>query len=154
MAPAFLALQKQAFSPKNFKFHAGFEKYHFGNFSVWSEMAMPCQCGPQESFTGIQNKFFLVANQSLERLEGKTKQKGPISFKGSIWLNTSVLRDVHMMIVRNAENFEKGRKLCVIFPSLKNIDRFPTVQNKHTVKKCTQLMRKMLQKLPTLDNSA
>ena len=78
--------------------------------------------------------FFLVANQSLERLEGKTKQKGPISFKGSIWLNTSVLRDVHMMIVRNAENFEKGRKLCVIFPSLKNIDRFPTVQNKHTEK--------------------
>ena len=61
----------------------------------------------------------------------------PIIFQNLQFQNSNegILRDVHMMIVRNAENFEKGRKLYVIFPSLKNIDRFPTVQNKHTEKK-------------------
>ena len=27
---------------KNFKFHAGVKKCHFGNFSDWAVMAVPC----------------------------------------------------------------------------------------------------------------
>ena len=55
----FLALQIKAFGPKKFKFHAGVKKCHFGNFSEWAGMAVPCLCSPQESLTGNQ-KFFLI----------------------------------------------------------------------------------------------
>ena len=33
------------------------KKWHFGNFSEWAGMAVPCQYGPQESLTGIQKIF-------------------------------------------------------------------------------------------------
>ena len=55
----FIALQMKAFDPKKFKFHAGVKKCHFGNFLEWAGMAVPCQCGPQESLTGFQKLFLL-----------------------------------------------------------------------------------------------
>ena len=33
------------------------KKCHFGNFSEWAGMAVPCLCGPKESLTGIQKLF-------------------------------------------------------------------------------------------------
>ena len=33
---------KKKFGPKKFEFHAGVKKCHFGNFSQWAGMAVPC----------------------------------------------------------------------------------------------------------------
>ena len=52
----FLALQIKAFGPNNF--HAGIKKCHFGKFSKWAGMAVPCQSGPQQSLTGIKKIFW------------------------------------------------------------------------------------------------
>ena len=43
-----MALSKHL-DQNNLKFHAGVKKRHYSNFSEWAEMAVPCQCDPQES---------------------------------------------------------------------------------------------------------
>ena len=35
---------KGILAQKNFKFHAGVKKYHFGNSLDWAGMAVPCWC--------------------------------------------------------------------------------------------------------------
>ena len=52
-----MALQMKSFGPKNFQFHPRVKKCHFGNFSEWAGMAVPCQVSPQESLTGIEKIF-------------------------------------------------------------------------------------------------
>ena len=55
----FLSTSNEGIWSKSFfKFHARVKKCHFGNFSEWAGMAVPCLSNPQESLAGIQ-KFFL-----------------------------------------------------------------------------------------------
>ena len=71
----------KVFGPKNFKFHAGVKKCHFGNYLEWAGMAVPCYCSHQESLTGIRIcvPFILGSYESLERLKGKIGEApGPI----------------------------------------------------------------------------
>ena len=57
---------------KSFKFHPGVKKCHFGNFSKRTGMAVPCQCGPQESLGGSERfSLFQVPMNSQQCLEGK-----------------------------------------------------------------------------------
>ena len=51
-------IKRRHLAQKNFEFHAGVKKCHFGNFSERAGMAVPCQCSPQESLGGSE-KFFL-----------------------------------------------------------------------------------------------
>ena len=46
----FTVHQKKTFGPKNLKFHAGFKKCHFGNFSEWAGIAV-------QSLRGIEKIF-------------------------------------------------------------------------------------------------
>ena len=47
----------KSFGTKKIKFHPRVKKCHFGNFSEWAGMAVPCLVSPQESLTGIEKLF-------------------------------------------------------------------------------------------------
>ena len=68
----------KSFGQKNFKFHAGVKKCHFGNFSEWAGMACPVS----PALNNPSQELLMGAGQYLERVEGETK--GPF-FKDSIW---------------------------------------------------------------------
>ena len=66
-------------APKNFKFHPRVKKYHFGNFSEWAGMAVPCQVGPQESLTGIEKLFLFWMLIDIQK-DWKLKLESAYSF--------------------------------------------------------------------------
>ena len=43
------------------------KKGHFGNFSDWAGMAVPCQVGPQESLTGIEKLFLSWVPMNIQK---------------------------------------------------------------------------------------
>ena len=61
-------------------FHAGVKKCHFGIFLEWAGMALPCQCGHQESLIGIQ-KIFLFCVPMTPQKHWKAKLERPHFFK-------------------------------------------------------------------------
>ena len=75
----FIALQMKSFGPKKFKFHPRVKKCHFGNFSEWAGMAVPCQVGPQESLTGIEKLFLSWVPINVQK-DWKAKLESAYSF--------------------------------------------------------------------------
>ena len=70
----------KSFGPKKIQISStGIKKCHFGNFSEWAGMAVPCQVSPQESLTGIKKMFLSWLPMSGQK-DWKAKLESAYSF--------------------------------------------------------------------------
>jgi hypothetical protein len=65
--------------PKKIQISSTGKKCHFGNFSEWAGMAMPCKVGPQESPTGIEKLFLSWVLVNIKK-DWKAKLESAYSF--------------------------------------------------------------------------
>ena len=98
---------------KKFNFHAWVKKCHFGNFSERGGMAVPCQCSPQESLTGVE-KFFLLWRRmnSYKQWKAKLERAHFLNFQSGKITVCLLCNDLKLQewAIKNS----KGRKVCLV----------------------------------------